>query len=109
MRAWTGRKLLMLSTATAIVVVLGAHSAKAEEGLASLHQVETAPSKLSIVDAAPALLPFFNNGPVFGIPGTVTGDFWQRTQATAIGAARVRAWQKTACSWIFIRRAPIRT
>ena len=38
------------------------------------------PAKLSIVDAAPALLPFFNNGPVFGTPGTVAGDVWQRTQ-----------------------------
>jgi hypothetical protein len=31
---------------------------------------------------APGLLPFFNNGPVFGIPGTVTGDIWNRTQLT---------------------------
>src|SRR5205814_3119722 len=26
---------------------------------------------------------FFNNGPVFGLPGTVVGDFWQNTQLTA--------------------------
>jgi porin len=36
--------------------------------------------KTSLVDLAPALLPYFNNGPVFGLPGTVTGNFWERTQ-----------------------------
>lgn len=38
--------------------------------------------KISLVDVAPALLAFFNNGPVFGVPGTVTGDLWERTQLT---------------------------
>jgi hypothetical protein len=28
------------------------------------------------------LLPYFNNAPVFGLPGTVTGDFWDQTQLT---------------------------
>jgi porin len=37
-------------------------------------------SLLSLVDAAPNLLPFLNNAPVFGLPGTVEGDFWNRTQ-----------------------------
>jgi porin len=37
-------------------------------------------ASLSLVDAAPNLVPFFNNGPVFGLPGTVEGDFWHRTQ-----------------------------
>jgi len=37
-------------------------------------------SLLSIVDTAPYVLPFFNNGPVFGLPGTIEGDFWHRTQ-----------------------------
>ena len=88
---WTGRRFLMLSAAFVVGAFLGMHSAKAEEGLASLHQVETAPSKLSIIDAAPALLPFFNNGTTFGTPGTVTGDFWQRTQVTGDrGGARSR-------------------
>src|SRR4051812_43918664 len=27
---------------------------------------------VSLADVAPGLLPYFNNGPVFGIPGTVT-------------------------------------
>src|SRR5271166_4589476 len=38
--------------------------------------------KLSLVNVAPVLLPFFNNGPVFGVPGTVVGDVWSRTQLT---------------------------
>jgi carbohydrate-selective porin OprB len=37
---------------------------------------------VSLADLAPGLLPYFNNGPVFGIPGTVTGDIWHRTQLT---------------------------
>src|SRR5262249_36259919 len=37
-------------------------------------------SAVSVVDTAPYLLPFFNNGPVFGLPGTVGGNFWHRTQ-----------------------------
>src|SRR5262245_34789137 len=35
---------------------------------------------LSLVDAMPNLLPFFNNAPVFGLPGTIEGNFWNRTQ-----------------------------
>jgi len=38
--------------------------------------------KLSIVNLAPGLLPFFNNGPVFGVPGTITGNFPDRSQVT---------------------------
>lgn len=37
-------------------------------------------SPLSLVDAAPNFVPFLNNGPVFGLPGTIEGDFWHRTQ-----------------------------
>ncbi|WP_257170019.1 carbohydrate porin [Bradyrhizobium sp. SRS-191] len=36
--------------------------------------------KSSVVNLAPGLLAFFNDGPVFGLPGTVTGDITQRTQ-----------------------------
>ena len=36
--------------------------------------------KASLVNVAPLLLPYFNNGPVFGLPGTEVGDFWHRTQ-----------------------------
>jgi len=37
---------------------------------------------ISVANKAPVLLVYFNNAPVFGIPGTVTGDFWNRTQVT---------------------------
>ena len=36
----------------------------------------------SIVNLAPGLLVYFNNAPVFGLPGTVSGGFWDRTQLT---------------------------
>jgi len=43
--------------------------------------VET--DKKSFANMAPVLLPFFNNGPVFGLPGTVVdGGFWNNTQLT---------------------------
>ncbi len=34
----------------------------------------------SLADLAPALLPYLNNGPLFGVPGTVVGDLRRRTQ-----------------------------
>jgi hypothetical protein len=36
----------------------------------------------SLANVAPGLFVYFNNAPVFGLPGTVGGDFWQRTQVT---------------------------
>lgn len=36
--------------------------------------------KISLANLAPGLLVYFNNGPVFGLPGTVTGTIGQRTQ-----------------------------
>jgi porin len=38
--------------------------------------------KASVANLAPVLLRFFNNGTVFGLPGTEVGDFWNRTQLT---------------------------
>jgi porin len=55
----------------------------ADEGLGSLRHISTAPAPprlLSLADVAPGLLPFFNNAPVFSLPGTVEGNFWHRTQ-----------------------------
>jgi hypothetical protein len=39
-----------------------------------------ATKKTSVANLAPVFLPFFNNGPVFGLPGTEVGDFRHRTQ-----------------------------
>jgi porin len=36
--------------------------------------------KVSLANLAPFLLPYFNNGSVFGLPGTEVGDFRRRTQ-----------------------------
>src|SRR4051812_17605130 len=39
-----------------------------------------ATKKASVANLAPFFLPYLNNGPVFGLPGTDAGDFWHRTQ-----------------------------
>lgn len=75
-------------------------SALAEEGFASFERLGDTPAigndkanfderwgpvaskNLSLINLAPALVAFFNNAPAFGLPGTVTGDFWERTQLT---------------------------
>src|SRR5258705_4615391 len=37
---------------------------------------------VSLVNLSPFFLPYFNNGPVFGLPGTVVGALTDRTQLT---------------------------
>jgi len=39
-------------------------------------------TKKSLVNMEPWVLPFFNNAPVFGVPGTITGPLAARTQLT---------------------------
>jgi porin len=36
--------------------------------------------KASLANLVPVLLPYFNNGPTFGVSGTNATDFWHRTQ-----------------------------
>ena len=56
--------------------------AQDSQGYASFEHLSTPSAKKSLVDLAPGLLTFFNNGPVFGIPGTEVGSIWERTQLT---------------------------
>jgi hypothetical protein len=56
--------------------------AQDSQGYASFQHLSTPSAKKSLVDLAPGLLTFFNNGPVFGIPGTEVGSIWERTQLT---------------------------
>ena len=58
----------------------GAQPAESSQAAEAWGPVQT--GKASIANVAPLLLPFFNNGPVFGLPGTVVGDFRLRTQLT---------------------------
>jgi len=57
-----------------------------EEETACFHATEAgargpvATKKASVATLAPVFLPFFNNGPVFGLPGTKGGDFRHRSQ-----------------------------
>jgi porin len=59
-----------------------APSVASAPGTAAAPWGPVATKKESLVNREPWLLPFFNNGPVFGIPGTVTGNFLSRTQLT---------------------------
>src|SRR5262249_36615874 len=58
--------------------------AQDQENLANFAHIASAEpaatQRVSLATAAPGLLPYFNNGPVFGLGGTVDGGFWRRTQ-----------------------------
>jgi len=59
--------------------------AQDQEGLANFRHIASAEppaptERVSLATVAPGLLPYFNNGPVFGLAGSVGGDFWHRTQ-----------------------------
>ena len=92
---FTKMKLRHLLFAPVLSLLLANTHVQADEGLAAFnHIAEPAPRArpdqwgpvptylFSIVNVAPGLLPFFNNATVFGVPGTVVGNFWQNTQLT---------------------------
>jgi hypothetical protein len=89
------RKARRLRLATVTALLMTAADAGAGEHLAGFGRVSEplSPTPLeewgpvptdqaSLANLAPGLLPFFNNGPVFGLPGTVTENFWDQTQLT---------------------------
>src|SRR6266498_3864383 len=64
---------------------------------------------VSLVNFFPFFLPYFNNGPVFGLPGTVVGDSKDRTQLTGDwGGVRTKL-PVVDTSSISTPLAPIRT
>jgi len=67
-----------------LLSLLSAEVAFADENLGGFQHLTTPPppTRKSVVDLAPGLLVFFNNGPVFGLPGTELGNIWERTQLT---------------------------
>ena len=80
-----------------VILLISGRVALADEGLATFRHIAepVTPAKAevdnwppvptekpSIANLAPGLLPYFNNAPVFGLPGTVTGDLENRTQLT---------------------------
>jgi porin len=80
----------LLRHAGAAAVLLTADAVFADDSPAQSGQIETIASpaapwgpvptdKISLANQAPGLVVFFNDGPVFGLPGTVTGDFADRT------------------------------
>src|SRR5438477_6982096 len=97
MKSW--RSVNHLAPCILAISLLLVAIAEADQNFAGFHHIDTSggppgaaqatsdwgpvqTDKASIANLSPVLLPFFNNGPVFGLPGTVVGDFWQNTQLT---------------------------
>src|SRR6266566_8324069 len=85
---------ILKSTVLALLLA-SAPALLAQEGLESLRHVNepavTQPTdvfgavptdKISLLNLAPVVAPYLNNGPVFGLPGTNVGAFMDRTQLT---------------------------
>jgi porin len=97
-----GRYAACLAAALLAIIPSPGDGLLGAEGLAGFARVAEAETpvenwgpaptdKLSLVNSAPLLLPFLNNSPVFGIPGTVVGEFWEQTQVTGDwGGARTK-------------------
>jgi porin len=79
------RTLIALSLASMFVAVSPMYAQSAPDSDA-WGPVPT--EKASVANVAPAVLPFFNNGPVFGLPGTEVGDVRPRTQLSGDWAGR---------------------
>ena len=68
---------------SAVLIAAGKKSANAQTpGLATDPWGPVPTKNPSLANLAPFVLPFLNNGLVFGMPGTDVGDFWHRTQLT---------------------------
>ena len=75
-------RFVMRTILSAVPLVAGATSAIAQTptSAAEAPWAPVSTKKTSLANVEPALLPYLNNGPVFGLPGTDVGDFWHRTQ-----------------------------
>jgi porin len=86
---------LILKSAALLLLLPSTVPLFAQEGLESLRHVNAAAEntqadpfgavptdKVSLLNLAPVVAPFLNNGPVFGLPGTDVGGFMNRTQLT---------------------------
>jgi porin len=68
---------------SAVLIAAGKKSANAQTPESATDLWGPVPTKdASLANLAPLLLPYLNNGLVFGMPGTDVGDFWHRTQLT---------------------------
>src|SRR5215813_15322541 len=67
-----------------------------QENLANFAHIASAQpaptERVSLATVAPGLLTYFNNGPVFGIGGTESGNFWQRSQLSGDWNGARAAW-----------------
>jgi porin len=78
-----GKSTLVALTHTSMLVAvspMSAQNAPGSSATAADSWGSVPAERASVANVAPALLPYFNNGPVFGLPGTEVGDFLRRTQ-----------------------------
>jgi len=94
----------ILKSTALLLLLVSTTSLLAQEGMESLRHLDdpqasqiTNPfgpiptTKISILNLAPVVAPYLNNGPVFGLPGTDVDGFWDRTQLTGDwGGARTQ-------------------
>src|SRR5215813_11201991 len=72
---------LVMSLLLAGVIPAWAQDQENLANFAHIASAQPAPQeRVSLATVAPGLLTYFNNGPVFGVGGTVEGNFWHRTQ-----------------------------
>jgi hypothetical protein len=85
----------VLKSTALLLLLTSAPLLLAQEGLEGLRHVDEPPvsqaadifgavptDKISLLNLAPVVAPYLNNGPVFGLPGTNVDGFWDRTQLT---------------------------
>src|SRR5260370_36659770 len=95
MKSW--RSVNHLARCVLAISLLWSASAIATENFAGFRHIDTsgepapAPArgpvptdKASIANLSPLLLPLFNNGPVFGLPGTAAAGVSQYSQSSGI-------------------------
>src|SRR6266498_2653778 len=93
MKLW--RSVNHLALCILAICLLSVAIASGNQNFAGFRHIDTSGEPPGATQAAPDwgpvqtdkasianLSPVFNNGPVFGLPGTVVGDFWQNTQLT---------------------------
>src|SRR5260370_38985635 len=76
-------RFIIEAIVSAVFIASGTKSANAQNPGSATDPWGPIPTKnASLVTGAPSLLPYLNNGSVFGMPGTNIGTVWNPTQLT---------------------------
>src|SRR5260370_20020175 len=74
-------RFILRSIISTVLIGMGTKATIAQTPESSTDPWAPVPTKhASLANGTPLLLPYVNNGPVFGLPGTDVSDFWHRTQ-----------------------------